>query len=370
MKPVAVSEAAIERVLAQAGFDDAHRQPLAQDASTRSYERLASGHRTALLMKAHPHSEPDGPCDPAASEDQRILRGWNWTSRLAASRVEAFAALSGHLRSLGFSAPDVLAVIRDEGVAVVEDLGPGIFAQVLAAGEADEPQLYALAGELLATLHAAPVPEAVPAPGGSWPILDLDRLALTVNADLFVDWVPKFLGAADFDPALSEEYRDILQGVIGQVLRQPRALTLRDYHAENLIWLPQRAGVARIGLLDFQDAVRGYRAWDFTMLLHDARRDVSPAAHEAALAAYAAATGTARADLDHELAMQGAVNVLRIIGIFARLVYRDGREKYRRFMPRMLGHLRAVLTEPELAPLKAWIDRHAPLEALVEAARG
>lgn len=370
MKPVPADEAAIESVLAAAGYAGAQREPLAQDASTRSYERLHGPRGTALLMKAPPGSEPDGPCDPGASEAERLARGWNWTSRLAASRVEGFAAISAHLRRLGFSAPDVLAIDRAAGVAVVEDLGPGIFAQVLSAGEADEVGLYALAGELLATLHGAPVPAVLPAPGGDWPILDLDRLALTVNADLFVDWVPKFLGQSAFDPELAHEYRAILSSIIGTVLSLPRALSLRDYHAENLIWLPRRTGVGRIGLLDFQDTVHGYRAWDFTMLLHDARRDVGPEAHTAALAAYCAATGIDRAALERELALQGAINVLRIIGIFARLVHRDGREKYRQFMPRMVGHLRAVLTEPELGALADWIGRHAPLEALVEVAHG
>jgi N-acetylmuramate 1-kinase len=321
-------------------------------------------------MKAPRENESDGPCAPGASEADRRARGWNWTSRLAASRVEAFAAVSAHLRQLGLSAPEVLAVDEGAGVAVVEDLGGGVFAFLLPNEPDEEVPLYALAGELLASLHAAPVPAALPAPGGAWPLLDFDRLALTVNAGLFVEWVPQLLGRAAYDASVADDYARITGAIIEEIVAHPRALTLRDYHAENLIWLPHRSGLGQIGLLDFQDAVHGYRAWDFTMLLHDARRDVSPAAHEAALAAYVAATGADRAALERELALQGAINVLRIIGIFARLIHRDHKDKYRRFMPRMVGHLRSVLREPMLAELSAWIARHAPLGELMEVGRG
>jgi N-acetylmuramate 1-kinase len=137
---------------------------------------------------------------------------------------------------------------------------------------------------------------------------------------------------------------------------------LRDFHAENLVWLPDRHGIARVGLLDFQDAVKGFRAWDFSMLLHDARRDVSADAHEAAVRAYLDAIGASRDDFDEELAIQGAINALRILGIFSRLIGRDGKQRYRQFMPREARHLETVLSHPRLADLKHWIEQHAPLE--------
>jgi N-acetylmuramate 1-kinase len=225
--------------------------------------------------------------------------------------------------------------------------------------------LYAAAGELLAELHAQPVPDTVASPIGPWPILDFDRLALEVNADLFVDWVPVLLGSQRYSDRVQDAYHGLRSTLIGEVTtRHVRAFTLRDFHAENIVWLPGREGVARLGLLDFQDAVHGYRAWDFSMLLHDARRDVSPEAHEAALGAYCAASGASRAELEHELAVQGALNTLRIIGIFSRLIARDGKTKYRAFMPREVGHLRAILRNESLAPLRAWIEDHAPLAQL------
>ncbi len=107
-----------------------------------------------------------------------------------------------------------------------------------------------------------------------WPLLDYDALALEVNADLFVEWVPKAENIR-IDDAARARWEKVRDGLIVKALGFPRAFTIRDYHAENLLWLPDRVGLQRVGLLDFQDAVRGWRAWDFSMLLHDARRDVS-----------------------------------------------------------------------------------------------
>jgi aminoglycoside/choline kinase family phosphotransferase len=137
----------------------------------------------------------------------------------------------------------------------------------------------------------------------------------------------------------------------------------RDYHAENLIWLPDRGGSARVGLLDFQDALRAHPAWDMSMLLHDARRDVGPELEAAALDRYF----DLRPGVDREVFLAdfhalGALNVCRILGIFARLVVRDGKPRYAAFMPRLWRYLDRCLADPQLAGLAVWFARHAPAE--------
>lgn len=355
-------------VMNQAGFGGASRNPLAQDASTRAYERVAQHGKTAILMKAPPGNEgANPPCPLDADEATRKTLGWNALSRLAASRVEAFVAVGDHLAAHGFSAPKILAVDAGAGVAVIEDLGNDLYANVIAEGRADEVELYAAAGDTLAALHAIAPPSALPSPLGPWPILDFDRIALRENADLFVEWTPKFLGKTAVSGDEYGAWCAIRDDLISEILTQPRAFTLRDYHAENVLWLPQREGVARVGLLDFQDAVHGYRAWDFAMLLHDARRDVSPSAHSAAVRAYLDKTGANESEFASELAVQGAINALRILGIFSRLVGRDGKQRYREFMPREAGHLGAVMGHPRLKDLKNWVEKNAPLAAFAGA---
>ncbi|MEZ6022442.1 MAG: phosphotransferase [Hyphomonadaceae bacterium] len=345
----------LTRLLEETGFADAVRTPLAGDASTRRYERLAAPDgRRAILMVAPPSAE-SAPCPPTATPAERRGMGWNATSRLAASRVEAFVAVAQYLRSLGLGAPEIYGVDADAGYAVIEDLGDGLFARVIPEG-ADEIALYEAAASVLAHVHRATTPAKLDAPGGrSWPLLEFDALALEVNADLFVEWLPR---AADvhIDDAARARWEKVRDGLIVKALGFPRALTIRDYHAENLLWLPERQGLARVGLLDFQDAVRGWRAWDFAMLLHDARRDVGAVAADAAIRAYLDETGSSEADFRRELAVLGALNAMRILGIFARLAGRDGKTRYLDYMPREWGHLARTLEHPALEEARAFIQ--------------
>ncbi|MHB8287256.1 MAG: phosphotransferase, partial [Caulobacteraceae bacterium] len=139
--------------------------------------------------------------------------------------------------------------------------------------------------------------------------------------------------------------------------------THRDYHAENLLWLTQRSGPARVGLLDFQDAVRGHPAWDMLHLLQDARREVSPELEAAMLDRYLAARPHVDRDAFlSDYAAMATVNAARLLGLFARLAVRDGKPKYLAFLPRMWRLLERNLAHPDLAPLKAWFDRYAPAE--------
>ncbi len=356
-------ESEIVEFLNRSGWGSAQRTPLNPDASTRRYERLrrsvpgVPGGQTAMLMDA-PKRETS-PCPPGATEEERLALGWNAVSRDAASRVEAFAAVAAYLSVLGLGAPDILAVDLEHGLALVEDLGDELFAEVIRKG-GDEIALYAAAGEMLAAVHSQKPPFTLPYPGGEWPILTYDHLALSANADLFVEWMPK----RDLDFRISDAVRlrweRVRENLIAQAEDFPRALILRDPHAENLIWMPEREGLKKVGLIDFQDAVLGWGEWDMSMLLHDARRDVSPAAREAAIAAYLAGTGLTRAAFDERLAVLGAMNMMRIMGIFARLVVRDAKPKYDSFQPRLRGLLNETLSHPALGEAHDFVKAAAP----------
>lgn len=351
-------EAALARLLEETGFGGAVRTPLPGDASTRRYERLDAGDRKAMLMDAPAVEDP--PCPPDADEHARRALGWNATARLAASRVDAFAAVAEHLGQTGLSTPQIFGVDVDHGFAIVEDLGDALFARVIEAGEDDLP-LYCAAADVLAHVHGMPVPEALPSPAGVWPLLDYDRLALEANVDLFAEWIDRSAPQIAISPRQRMQFDALRNVLIEQALAFPRAFTIRDYHAENLIWLPERDGLRRVGLLDFQDAIRGWRAWDFAMLLQDARRDVRPVAAEAAIARYLRRTGADEAAFRTELAVLGALNAMRILGRFAQLVHDAGKPRYAQFMPREWGHLWANLRHPALAELRAFvIDIGAP----------
>ncbi len=355
-------EAERRAFLAAAGLGDARREPLPGDASTRRYERLTTPAGSSLMLMDQVASAESPPADPSWSPERRRAEGWNAVARLSAGRIEAFAAVAAHLRAAGLSAPDMPALDAPAGLAVLEDFGEGVFARVIEDGQ-DETPLYLAAVEALARLHAAGAPSILTGPAGDWPLQTYDETALQGGADLFVEWLPRLRPELRFDDAVIAEWREAWAPVVAEGAAGASVMAHRDYHAENLIWLPERDGVARVGMIDFQDAVRAHPSWDLHSLLQDARRDVSPELEAEALDHYFAVADVA----DREAFLRGyaglaALNEARILGIFARLIARDGKPRYAAFMPRMWAHLNRNLTRPGLAGVARWIDRHVPAE--------
>lgn len=350
--------------LSQAGLADARVETMPADASTRSYARLHRDGRPALILMNAPPVEDSPPCRPAASVAERLAAGYNATARLAASRVDAFVAVSLYLRAQGLSAPDVIAFDAEAGLAVIEDLGDGLFARLIADG-APPPPFYEAAIDVLVHLHETLAPDVLPLPsGGEWPLLTYDVLALKTGADLFPVWQPAHNSAVKIDDAALAQWHTLWTPILARGEAGACVFTHRDYHAENLLWLPQRSGLARVGLLDFQDAVRGHPAWDMLHLLQDARRDVAPALEAAMLERYLHAQPKVDADAFlSDYAAMATVNTARLLGLFARLAVRDGKPRYLAFLPRMWRLLERNLAHPDLASLKAWFDRYAPVEA-------
>ena len=349
--------------LKAAGLSDTVRAPLPGDASTRRYERLTPATGPSLMLMDQAPAAESPPCDPSWTPDQRRAAGWNAVARLSAGRIEAFAAVAAHLKRLGLSAADIPALDAPTGLAVLEDFGDALFARVIADG-ADETPLYLAAIEALAVLHEAGAPpETLHGPGGDWPLLTYDKTALQGGADLFVEWLPKLDDRVRFDAAAIADWREAWAPIVASGAAGASVMAHRDYHAENLIWLPERDGAARVGMIDFQDAVRAHPSWDLHSLLQDARRDVSPTLEAEALDRYfALCPGVDRAAFMADYAGLAALNQARIIGIFARLIARDGKPRYRQFLPRMWRHLNANLEQPALAPVARWFDRHVPTE--------
>lgn len=306
---------------AAAGWD-APRAFLAGDASARRYERLRrETGETAVLMDA----------PPDAGED-----------------VGAFLRVDAHLRAAGLSAPAVLAADATAGFALLEDLGDGLYTRLLADAPAREPDLYAAAVDVL--LHLAGVP-----PLSGLPVYDADAMAAAVAPA--ADWYRLALagdrhGAADLTGAMAK--------ALGALPPEPPVMILRDYHADNLLWLPDRAGVARVGVLDFQLAMLGHPVFDLVSLLQDARRDVAPETEAAMLARFAAATGRDPVALARAYATVGAQRHLRILGIFARLSLHVGKPGYADYLPRIWRDLQRDLAHPALAGLAATVARLLP----------
>ena len=300
--------------LAGAGWGRALRQHLAGDASDRRYERLRLGAATAVFMD----NPPGGADDPAA-----------------------FVAMARHLRDLGLSAPAILAEDVTQGFLLLEDLGDDLYARLLQADPSRELALYAEAVEALLHLQRAPAPPGLPnLSAADWAeaaLFALDHYALAATG-------------TRPDPAA---FLAALQAALQAHADGPRVLILRDFHAENLLWLPSRKGIARVGLLDFQLGQMGQPGYDLVSLLQDARRDVSPETEAALTARFAKASGADPEAFAAHCATLGAQRALRILGVFARLCVTAGKPGYLRLIPRVWGQLQRNLSHPALADLRA-----------------
>jgi aminoglycoside/choline kinase family phosphotransferase len=308
-----------------AGWGDARERLLAGDASFRKYFRLTRDGGTAVVMDA-----------PAPQED-----------------VRPFVRIGRHLLSLGLSAPEILAEDTASGFLLLEDLGDDTFARVLAHG-GDEAALYARATDVLVALHHAPGHALLPGLGG------YTGEALIDAAMLLPEWyLPEARGrpASDADTAA---YRAAWRQCLAALPPTSASLLLRDYHKDNLLWLPSRPGVGACGLLDFQDAQAGHPSYDLVSLIEDARRDVSPAVHEACVTRYVGATGLDAQDFRVGMALMAAQRHARIIGLWVRLLRRDGKPEYLQHMPRCWRMFERALEHEALAPLRQWVDRLLP----------
>lgn len=319
--------------LASSGWGNAARKPLAGDASNRSYERLTDPvtGKTAVLMNAPPEKGED---------------------------VRPFVHIARILLSVGLSAPEIYNTDAENGLLLLEDLGDGLFANVARKNEVPEPILYGAAVDALVKLHQIPLPKGI----GSYTPNLMAKLAARSY-----DWY--LFGASGSKNTVGRwRMKRELVRLLKQLNQAQLVLTLRDFHSENLIWLPERSAEKRVGLLDFQDATSCHPAYDLASLLHDARRDIIPGLKEQMIDRYVTATQIDRAAFETAFAALSAQRNLRIIGGFARLSLQFGKPVYLELLPRVWRHLLSDLEHPKLNKLQNLVlnDLPAPSENVIK----
>jgi aminoglycoside/choline kinase family phosphotransferase len=308
--------------LASSGWAGADILPLAGDASFRRYFRVIDRNRSAVLMDAPPPHEDPRP----------------------------FIAVSEWLLSRGLTAPEILARDLEKGLLLLADFGNARLRETVDLDPTRERELYERATDVLVHLHRHPPMPGLPPHGlDQW----LDELKL------FTDWYCPAVGADVDSDAYRRAWSEVLAPLAADGLGP--VTVLRDYHAENIMLVEGRNGVAHFGLLDFQDALSGHPAYDLASVLEDARRDVPPAIERAMIDRYVNATGHAQ-DFERAYWALAAQRNTRILGVFTRLWKRDNKPHYRRFQPRMWGLLERDLEQDALEPVRAWFDRNVPAE--------
>jgi N-acetylmuramate 1-kinase len=345
--------ALLREFLDASGYTGARRLRMPGDASTRSYARLVRDDLSVILMNAP--RRPDGPA---------IFNGKSYSAAVhLAEDVTPFVALANGLRARGISAPAILHADLDAGLLITEDLGSVAF--VDGTPPAPIAERYEAAAELLARLHGETLPSRLPvAPQRDYEIPRFDIEAMLIEVSLMLDWYLPDRGV-EVGAALRDEFMAMWRSVLDKPATAPPTWMLRDYHSPNLIWLAERQDIARVGVIDFQDAVLGPPAYDLVSLSQDARVDVPESLEIALLTRYVKARHAADQGFEppafvESYAVMSAQRNTRLLGTFARLNRRDGKPHYLRHQPRAWTYLTRALAHPALAAHRAWFTAHVP----------
>ena len=354
-KAIAIVERlkSLRQFLDGAGYFEARRKRMAGDASIRSYARLMRDDGVLILMNMP--RRPDGPA---------IYDGKAYSAAVhLAEDVKPFVAMDGGLRGRSLSAPQIHHADLDHGFLITEDFGSVGFID----GDPPRPipERYEAATDLLAELHREKLPDTLPLVAHTdyaIPIFDTD--ALLVEIGLMLEW---YLPDRGVQPTnnLRAEFVTMWRKLLEKPAAAEKTWVLRDFHSPNLIWLSERSGVERVGIIDFQDAVLGPAAYDLVSLLQDARIDVPEGLELALLTRYIKARREADANFDAAdfaalYALMSAQRNTRLLGTFARLNRRDGKPQYLRHQPRIWTYLNRSLAHPALASVRAWYAANVP----------
>ena len=344
---------ALREFLEMSGFMEATRRRMNGDASTRSYARLIRDDGIVILMNFP--RRPDGAA---------IYSGKSYSAAVhLAEDVRPFVAIDQGLRAQGISAPAIHHSDLDHGFLITEDFG----SEGVIEGDPPHPiaERYEAATDVLAALHGKTLPDVLPLPGhGDYAIPVFETDALLIEIGLMPQWYLPDRNVELSDEARAEFFamwRELLQ----KPLAAPKTWVLRDFHSPNLIWLADRTGFARLGVIDFQDTVLGPQSYDVVSLLQDARIDVPESLELMLLSRYIKArratdSGFDPAGFAELYAIISAQRNTRLLGTFARLNRRDGKPHYLRHQPRIWTYLQRSLAHPALAQLRDWYLANVP----------
>ncbi|MEP4196256.1 MAG: phosphotransferase [Aliishimia sp.] len=278
---------------------------VAGDASNRKYYRLKDTDESVILMDAPPETGED---------------------------TKPFINISMYLEGSGLSAPRIVKADTQAGFLLIEDFGDDLFARLLERNLALESDLYEAATDVLLHLHKQRAPK----------LPKYDAALMSELAALSVVWY-RYGATGIEDTVLAEEMQARIYALLNPLDTDAQVLIQRDYHAENLIWLPERKGVRRVGLLDFQGAMLGHPAYDLVSVLQDARRDVGHDVTQSMCTRYVKTSDRNEEDFMAAYYALGLQRNLRILGVFARLGIRDGKPQYLDLMLRVWGHIETNL---------------------------
>lgn len=349
--------ATIVDFLKNSKWNNAQRKFFEGDASSRRYEALEKNQINALLMDMP--QRPDGPPVNDGKPYSVIAH--------LAEGIKAVVAINSHLLKLGYSAPAIEYIDLESGLAIIEYLGGKVFGQMMRDNDnMSEP--LATAVELLADIATRPCPSVIEVEKNIYHnVQSYDLQAQMIEIDLLLSWFWPHVHGNKVPQTIRQSFEEIWLKLLPKTQEKKPQLVLRDFHSPNLIWIKERKGIKRVGLIDTQDAVMGHAAYDLASLLQDARVDIDLTLADQLYHQYETLR-TAHGNFDAKefeaaYAILGTQRATKILGIFARLSKRDGKPAYLKHMPRVSRYLAHNLLHPQLKALAKWFEQYLP-EAL------
>ncbi|MGE0845453.1 MAG: tRNA (adenosine(37)-N6)-threonylcarbamoyltransferase complex ATPase subunit type 1 TsaE [Flavobacteriaceae bacterium] len=338
---------AVNSFLRDSGHGGDTRGFLQGDASPRRYERLSGADGNLVLMDSP--ARPDPGKDPA--------KAYSRVARLAED-VTPFVAIAAGLERAGLRAPHIHHRDMKAGLLILDDLGGGRI-----TGPAGEPlpERYHAAMEALVHLHRAGLSETTE----DYTLPAYSPETFLAETALACQWFAPWRHGGELPDEAQDELRDAFSAALAPVIADAeKSWTLRDYHSPNIIWIGEAEGLARVGIIDFQDALYGPAAYDVASLAMDARVDIGEALERELVDAYVTARagdrGFDEARFRRDYAVMAAQRNTKIVGIFARLAMRDGKTGYLQHQPRIATYLARALSHPHLAEVRRWFETRLP----------
>ena len=298
------------------------------------------------------------------SNDLTILKAMEWdrinfTKAEKRRKIADFLRISEILSGLRYSVPKIIARDIEVGLLLIEDLGDSTFSNSLAGG-ADEKVLYKSAVDVLIDLHGRKLSELEIR---DTPIYDKQSMLNEVS--LFTEWFMEyFVGFAARD-SVKNEFLEIWESLINKINYKQKTLVLRDFHADNLFWLPKRKEIRKVGLIDFQDALIGDEAYDISSLLEDVRRDVSEKTKSVAIREFIKLNKIKNKNkFIQNYNIFTAQRNAKIVGIFIRLARRDNKHKYLELVNKAMNTFLQSAKRAKLKEINEWIETHIPKNKL------
>lgn len=302
------------------GISNTKLQLIEGDASTRKYYRI--DYKSKLLLM---------------------------DSQSEVNNNERFVCISNYLNKINLSSPKIIDYDQQNGLLLIEDLGNYTFNKAL-EDNIPEIMLYKKAIDSLILLHKNKVP-------GNVPYYDVNILMKEVN--LFIEWYCPNLGLQLSKESI-DNWNKIWINYLNPITKNNNILVLRDFHADNLFWLPERIKEKQLGIIDFQDALIGHIAYDISSLLNDVRRNIKKNTKKTVLDYFIRNSNlTDKNKFEKNYNILTAQRNAKIAGIFVRLAKRDKKTRYLEMLGQAIKIFKNAAQEAELLEILNWLKQHS-----------